>query len=286
MFRKLTALACVLLILVGCQDAYITAPYDDVLFTIEGTTVSKKDLFNVMKLNDDGSIILSDVQAKIYEKLVPTDDAFNKEVAELLAEQKASYGDLWATLLSYYGYTTDEEYAEKTLAPSLRQTKALTKAMSDDYDNLVKDLYVRKVAILEVSPENATGVLDALKNGTTWADAVKDKAVASSSYTGVEQIVTKNSTIDSTALSYIISQTEAGISEAITIPSKDTSVFIVNILIADQTELKDEAIETFVKDSSYQKTYIAKLLKDNNFKIYDKDIYGIIETNYPGALAN
>lgn len=290
MFKRLLVLCVATLVLVGCgSDARITSPRSEKLFTIEGSTVTEQDLFNVMTFNDAGAVILSHAQQVVLDKLVPNDDAFKEAVQKQLEETKEGYGTLWETILNYYGFESDEEYAENVIAPSLQLNKALTNVMTEDFDNMVKDLYVRKAAVLEVSKEDAAAALKALDEGTSWADVAKEFVLDNSSYTGTATIYHKDSStsvIDTTALSYIISAKENGISEAIDIPNNSTSQYIINVIEVDTAAIKDEIIASFATDSTFQTKYISKLLRDNGFKVFDKDLYDAIIADYPDALAN
>ena len=122
--KKIISLLTILLILVGCSLNSSTqiSDKDDVLFKIEDTSVTKGEVYNMLRYQQVGQIIINDAQNMLVESKVELTDEIRAEAQEMLEESKEQFGDYFE---AYYGSGDDEELLETVFIPAVRQRKLL-----------------------------------------------------------------------------------------------------------------------------------------------------------------
>lgn len=277
--KKLTLALISLLALTACSSNTIKPISNELLFSVNGKEIHEKDIFNAMKLSSGSvGIIYQQAQELLFNSLVEEDDAFEQKVQELLEEAKGYMGDNFELTIQQNGFENEQAYVDGVLKPLARVEIALTKVMSDDYENL-KSKRPRQVRILEVEIEDGKKVLELLKANQSFEDLYEEYGKKTSYFSGSKILVSEISDMDTTVLNAILNEENIGIlSDVIT---TENSAFVVEILSNDADELKDQAIKTFILNNQLMKQYLGQLFRDYKFTLYDQDLYDSFYVTYP-----
>lgn len=285
--KKLFALICTTLLLVGCSDARVKPSNDEMLFKVNDVTVTSQDLFAVMKLSDAGtslisqaaSVITKDVKDASIDEKVSVQLESLKEYFELMEQDFEAY-------LKTMGYESEQQYIEETLYPQYALNFLVEEKITADFATLSTEYQPIKARILEVKSENGDKALERIKNGESFDDVAKDLAKESTTYKGTTQVYTiKGATFPTPVSTFVTTQKTPGLSTVLTTEGSASS-YIVEIVETQSDRFKDEAIDVLLQNSTLTQTYIAKLYKENGFKVYDKDIYEALQTDYKDYLSN
>lgn len=280
--KKLISSLLVLLILTGCSgQAQIKPATNELFFTINGKEIREQDTFEAMRLSQ-GSVTLVQQEAQkiLLEKLVEEDEAFDKAVESTLKEAKELMGENFELTLKQNGFDSEEQYIEEVVKNVARVQIVITKAMSEDYTELAKKR-PRKVRLLEVSQSDSKKVVELAKAGESLEDLSKEYALEKTDHKGQEILVSEISTVDTKILEKALAMTETGLVEEAVASKEGTSYYVAEVTELDTEVLKEEALEHFSQDNTLSKTYLGKVFKDNDFKIYDQDIYNGFIEQYP-----
>lgn len=279
--KKLSFLLIALLALAGCASSGIEPVSNELLFTINGKEIKEADIFDAMKLSSGSVGIVQDkAQKMLLKEIVEEDEAFDKKVQEVLQEAKDLMGDNFELTLKQNGFENEDEYVEKIIKDIVRQSFALTKVMSDDYEAL-KSKRARKVRVLEVKATDGKKVLELLKAGESFETLDKEYGQDTSYYHGDEILVSEISDMDTSILNALLGKEETGIVESVQASSKGETAYVGEVTNIDADALKDEAIESFINNSKLTKEYMGRLFVEHNFKLYDQDLYDAYLQNYP-----
>lgn len=282
--KKLLAVMA-LFLLVGCSDAYANTSTNDVLFKVNDTEVKKNDLFAAMKAADSGRLAIEEGQAIITKDI--TDEEIMDDVNSKLAQQKEDLGDLFETQVKSLGFLDENDYVERSLKPYFRLQATIRKELANDYSEFATNYQPKDVQILQLtSREKADEVLALLNDGTDF-DAIDEDYLSGTTYTGEQKIYMMNDTSIPAEVSNFILETNTAVrSEVIETETGEVKYFIVNVIEPDVTKIQDKAIDAALEDSELTQKYIAKMYKDAGFKVYDKTIYDILQSDFKDYLAN
>lgn len=278
--RKLSIILILLLVLVGCTQNTVEPVTNELLFTINGKEIKEADIYDSMKLSPGSvAIIQKEAEKLLLRSIVEEDEAFDAEVKATLLEAKEIMGDNFELMLEQNDFESEEEYVEEIIKDLARLQIALRIAMEEDYENL-KDRRPRKVRVLEVDVKQGKKVLELLKANESFEDLDEKYGLESSFYHGEEIFVSEVEDMDPAILERLLAQEEAGILDEV-VASPNETAYVAEIVNIDADELKDEAIEAFVADQFLAQTYLGKFFVENNFKIYDQDLYDAFLEAYP-----
>lgn len=280
--KKLISSLLVLVILTGCAgQAKIKPATNELFFTINGKEITEKDTFEAMRLSQ-GSVTLVQQEAQkiLLEKLVVEDEAFDKVVESTLKEAKELMGENFDLTLKQNGFDSEEQYIEEVVKNVARVQIVITQAMEKDYAELAKKR-PRKVRLLEVKQSDSKTVVELAKAGQSLEELSKEYALEETDHKGQEILVSEISTVDTNILEKALAMTETGLVEEAVASKDGTSYYVAEVVELDTEVLKEEALEHFSQDNTLSKTYLGQVFKDNNFKIYDQDIYNGFVEQYP-----
>ncbi|CAM3665629.1 peptidyl-prolyl cis-trans isomerase [Erysipelothrix urinaevulpis] len=286
--KKLLLALVALLALTGCKDAFVNISSDQDLFTVEKSTTTKKDLFSVMKHYDSGvmqaSILLDEAKQQLI-KDVEVDDTMKKEAKEQIDYLKAMLGENYMQVIKNVGYNSEEEYIEKMLYPEYKFKKLVKAEIEKDFESLSEEYKPRKIRILEVEAKKADAALKQLKDGKKFDEVAKDNAVAQSQYNGTEQIVLLKSSQFPAAISDFLNKSNAPtLSEVLKDDTKPDSAYIVQVIEVEASKFKDGALGGLAINPDILAKYEGVVYRNNNFKVYDKDIYDNLMQSKPHYL--
>lgn len=285
--RKLLSIIAVALLLVGCTDARVQISSNETLLSVNGKTVTEQDLFNVMKLSDAGSIVISKA-SKILTKDVK-DASIDKRVEEQMTQVKEYFEMLnqdFGDYLTSLGYETEQQYIDEQLYPQYALNFLVEEKVEADYATLATEYKPIKVRILQTATiENANKALERIKNGESFETVSKDLVAEKATYTGETKVYSIKDTQFPTVVStFVTTQTAPGLSTVLTTEGSEIS-YIVEIIETQTDRIKDEAIDMLLENSTLTQSYIANLYKENGFKVYDRDILTGLQTSYSDYLS-
>ncbi len=285
--KKLVALLAVTLLLVGCSDARVQITSNETLLTVNGQTVTEQDLFNVMKLSDAGSTVISKA-SKILTKDVK-DASIDERVADQIKQVKEYFELLnqnFEDYLKSLGYETEQQYIDEQLYPQYALNFLVEQKIDADYATLATEYKPIKLRILQTATiANANSALERIKNGESFTDVAKDLAAEKATYVGETKVYSIKDTQFPTVVStFVTTQTAPGLSTVLTTEGSEIS-YVVEIIETQTDRIKDEAIEMLLENSTLTQSYIAKLYKENGFKVYDRDILTSLQSNYADYLS-
>lgn len=285
--KKLVALLAVTLLLVGCSDARVQITSNETLLTVNGQTVTEQDLFNVMKLSDAGSTVISNA-SKILTKDVK-DASIDERVADQIKQVKEYFELLnqnFEDYLKSLGYETEQQYIDEQLYPQYALNFLVEQKIEADYATLATEYKPIKLRILQTATiANANSALERIKNGESFTDVAKDLAAEKATYVGETKVYSIKDTQFPTVVStFVTTQTSPGLSTVLTTEGSEIS-YVVEIIETQTDRIKDEAIDMLLENSTLTQSYIAKLYKENGFKVYDRDILTSLQSNYADYLS-
>lgn len=280
--KKIISLLTILLILVGCSSNSSTqiTDKDDVLFKIEDTSVTKGEVYNMLRYQQVGQIIINDAQNMLVESKVELTDEIRAEAQEMLEESKEQFGDYFE---AYYGRGDDEELLETVFIPAVRQRKLLENYFEDNKDTIISEADPVKLNILYYdSQETAQNAIDLLNDGKSIADVLDELGTTSNHGVSREEptVIAKNK-LDDVVVRFI--ESEEGLLKNFTksplMDVTEAKFYVVKLIEDDNEALTEEYKEVFLADQEAGSKVIVDLFKAANFEVYDQAIYDGIKAN-------
>jgi foldase protein PrsA len=280
--KKIISLLTILLILVGCSLNSSTqiSDKDDVLFKIEDTSVTKGEVYNMLRYQQVGQIIINDAQNMLVESKVELTDEIRAEAQAMLEESKEQFGDYFE---AYYGRGDDEELLETVFIPAVRQRKLLENYFEDNKDTIISEADPVKLNILYYdSQETAQNAIDLLNDGKSIADVLDELGTTSNHGVSREEptVIAKNK-LDDVVVRFI--ESEEGLLENFTksplMDVTEAKFYVVKLIEDDNEALTEEYKEVFLADQEAGSKVIVDLFKAANFEVYDQAIYDGIKAN-------
>ena len=280
--KKIISLLTILLILVGCSSNSSTqiTDKDDVLFKIEDTSVTKGEVYNMLRYQQVGQIIINDAQNMLVESKVELTDEIRAEAQEMLEESKEQFGDYFE---AYYGRGDDEELLETVFIPAVRQRKLLENYFEDNKDTIISEADPVKLNILYYdSQETAQNAIDLLNDGKSIADVLDELGTTSNHGVSREKptVIAKNK-LDDVVVRFI--ESEEGLLKNFTksplMDVTEAKFYVVKLIEDDNEALTEEYKGVFLADQEAGSKVIVDLFKAANFEVYDQAIYDGIKAN-------
>lgn len=280
--KKIISLLTILLILVGCSLNSSTqiSDKDDVLFKIEDTSVTKGEVYNMLRYQQVGQIIINDAQNMLVESKVELTDEIRAEAQAMLEESKEQFGDYFE---AYYGRGDDEELLETVFIPAVRQRKLLENYFEDNKDTIISEADPVKLNILYYdSQETAQNAIDLLNDGKSIADVLDELGTTSNHGVSREEptVIAKNK-LDDVVVRFI--ESEEGLLKNFTksplMDVTEAKFYVVKLIEDDNEALTEEYKEVFLADQEAGSKVIVDLFKAANFEVYDQAIYDGIKAN-------
>lgn len=268
------------LTLAGCSDAYTNVSDANAeLFTVNGTTVTKADVYPTLLYYSGVDTTLDMVVEHIMSIEAPMSDEDITKAKKDFEEVKEGYGESFTFLLSYYGYTDADEFYEKVFLPQQEMIKLTKKYVETKFDTLAVTQKPRKVQIIEFEDkETAEEAYNRVFNEKEDFEAVA-KELGTESFDGSEMIVTTASTIDAKLLTRL---TETTVSKRVDeiVEGANGKFFVANVIEGDPENFREEACEAIATSSSVSNDATRYFLQKYKFKISDKTMYDLYKEKY------
>lgn len=283
--KKLIVLLSAMLILVGCANKEASTSKNDVIFTIGKNSIKQDQIFHTMKASDKGATAIRLAQNILTSDV--SDDDVKDALNEMLTRQKDDLKGEFLTEIQKLGFETEEDYVEKNLKPYVKLLHLLETTISEDYDRFAQEQIPRKVAVLEIlSKENATKAKDLVDKGASLETVAKelDEDVK---YAGeIKLDFLASSTLPNAVTRFLKETNEPATSEIIETGDSEKKYYIAELVDADLLAMKDEIIEAAMDTQDVSQRELARLYKQNGFKIFDQGIYNALKQTHAEYLAN
>lgn len=283
--KKLLVLVLAAFLLVGCYDK--TTKISDgktVLVSLDNAEITKGDVYDVMgKVEPYPAVVALTLSKRMIlaKEVGVTAEITTAAQAALAAWKEANKADI-AKALTDAGYKTEDEIYNQKFIVEAQSDSLVGKYLTDTYGTLVSTYRPVKARVMEIEKkDDATAALAAIKAGDTFA-AVADK-YGNDQYKPDLTIYTTQSDLPDLVLSFMKTASLPTLSDVIE-DTDNNLYYIVQISVADGNAMKDEVIATLKKDSTFIELALMGYYSTNKFKIYDRTLYDMINTNYPDYI--
>lgn len=284
--KKLIGIFSVLLLLAACgSNPSADLSSNDVIFEMDGKQVKQNELFTIMKASDAGNTALKLASKKLSESV--EDSVIQKELDEMIKTQKDDLGDKFLTEVKALGFDSEEDYINNSLKPYLKSKHLIETMLNEEYTSFASEYIPREAKIVRLTDEaKANEATEQLKSGKSFDDIAEDYK-DSTTYSGQSEIYfLQGSKLPTVVSEFITKQNAPATSEVLVTGKDDTQYFLVEVVEADATKLKDKAVERALGVSEITQKYIARIHKEHGFKVYDQSIYNALQEQYADYLAN
>lgn len=285
--KKISGILCVCALsitLVGCKDA--TAGVSDAkkaLITVGDTSITKGDVYKVLKGNSGASTALSMATDAIYDmEGIKVNDEMKKraekEFQEALKSSKQKEEDFLKNLKSY-GFESKEDYIEQYYYSEYKQ-EALNKKYVNDKKKSVFNTYnpVKGRVLETTSKEKAEDALKAIQKGEDFESTAK-KYGDTTTYNGKETVYISESGLPQSVFSQMVNVTKNGIISKVIEDTSSGKYYVAQVTEKDSSKFEKDAINTILETStSLKDTVLTYYLEKNKFTIYDIDVYNGIKS--------
>ena len=285
--KKLILALTALMVLAGCKDESSDISFNETLFSVEGTVIKQKDLYQVMKQYDTGvmgsAVIIDNARQTLIGDTEITED-MKKDAQEQLSMIKEMLGEGYLDIIKNIGYDTEEEYLEAMIYPEL-QYKALVKnEVLEDFDALNEEYAPRQVRILELKKDLAEAALKELKDGKDFDAVAEEHATVGSQFTGSKQVQLLKTTQVPEPVAEFLKRTDSPTLSDVLTSDESEQAYIVQVIEVDASRFENEAIDAYLSTESIATKYEGLLFRKSNFKVYDRDILDSIMEAQPTYL--
>lgn len=289
MKRRTVCLAALsLFLLTGCSGAKATiSNADETLFTVDSTTVTAGDEYNLIKKANGGSMTLELAKRAVYDNIVPATDEMKKAAEEEYKTLTTYYADL-ETQLSSIGYETKEDYIENVMLPEQQKTELQKQYFTDNKKAIRKQYKPSLATVLRCDSEDiAKEALEALKKGDDISTVYSKYSSADSTFTNEDIVVTtSNSDVPTRMVNKLYKADKKGLIEEVFTKDDGSGFAYIAILNThDYDKNADEFREAITSQSSTIETEMFKYYFEKlGFEIYDQDIFDYLKVNNPDFL--
>lgn len=283
--KKILYLLIIMVLLVGCSDAYanVSNPKEDVI-SIGDSAYTKSNLFNLMINQDPASLVVQMAKQKILEKEMPVTDDVTSQAKEELEYVKTLIGDDFLTNISLYGFASEQDYLDRALIPAAQEKLLIEKYIGDNLDLISTKYSPKKVRVLEFDGvDSANTALAAIKDGESVDDVAK-KYSTSMTYNGTERLVHIESTLPEVVKVFVNESSTPTLTSQPLLQESTSKYYVVQIIDTTASRFKEETIKELSSLSSINELVFENYFIEGEFAVYDKAIYDSVVKSYPNYL--
>ena len=276
-------MAALLVALSGCSDAStnISDPSTKIV-TIGNTTITRGDVYPILKNQGGVSSIISQVTKIICDKEVPVDDEIKKKAEESLATFKSLVGEEnWESFIASTGYSSEEEYMNERIIAAAQAEKLVNKYLEQNTDAIFAEYQPRQLQIFATDNEDtAKQALEKIQGGAEVKDVVSELG-GSEEFSGETILMTSAAGLASNVWSKIAEQSEPGVINEVLNTLTFSTYYVVKVVDVDPNNYKEQAVTTLAQVKDVQNEGFKFFLDKYNFEIYDIDVYNAFKLDYP-----
>ena len=283
--KKLLIIALAALMLTGCYDVTtkITDP-KTVLITLDGATITKGDVYNIMSQADPYPAVVALTLSKkiILEKEVGRTDAIKAAADAAKAAFIDEADDDLEGALKEAGYDTIDEMYEDKFIVEAQSDYLVGNYLNTTYSTVSSTYAPRKARIMKIDKEaDATAALAAIKAGQSFTDVAKKYSVTG--FNTETAIYYTGSELPEAVLTFLKDASLPTLSDVLEDTTNDL-YYIVQISVADASKIQTEVVDFFKKEASFVELALLGYYESNGFKIYDRALYDMISAQYPDYI--
>lgn len=290
--KKVSLLLCafaMLITLAGCKDAKANISDGKTkLVTINKTSISKNDLYGVLKSNSS-SAVLNLIQKQLYElEKIEITDAMKKESQKNIDEIKKSYKSdkEFKEALQNAGMKDENDYLNKIAYPAQQRAELIKKYAKDNKNKVFEKYHPVKASVIKCDKkDNADQALKALNEKQNIDEVSKRFGKKDEVSNGKEQIVFANSGISQVVYDKISQTSKAGLVNEVIADEATSSYYVIYIHSVDPNSYSNEAIDA-ISNGAYDITNdMLKFYADKyKLEIYDIDAYNQLKASNPDLI--
>lgn len=191
-----------ILLLSGCGTKVKLKDGKEVVASLKDKEFTAEELFDELKEKYGNTVLLNMIDSYIIETEISDNSSYESKAKAELSSMKQyyeQYGTDWSTVLSYYGFSNDDEFLKSYIETNKRTDivkKYLKEEVTDDeiekyYEEEIYGDYTVKHILINVSTstsmtdeeketakndakKKAEEVIEKLNNGENWSNLVKE----------------------------------------------------------------------------------------------------------------
>lgn len=275
-----------LLLLSGCAGHQTTLKNgDQALFQVGDKKVTKNQVYDLLKTNDGGSVLLSKVQDAIATSEVKVTKAMKKKAEDTLKSYESE--ENFEANLKASGYTKDS-YLKKVILPGLQAQALNEQYFTDNKKGILKKYKPSQVIILQMDNEKtAKKALKAIKAGKNFDDIYQQYSTSSSTWSNTKTLITtETSTLPTRLIKQAYAAKSKGVIDEVFKSDDDNSTmtYLVNVISNDYKTLKDDLISNLSSGSTFTTEVTTYYLKKGQFSIHDQTVFDALRASHPEML--
>ena len=283
MNKKIIPIAIASTLLVGCGSSAVNYSSEvengsKTAINIDGTEISKNDIYHYLLEQFGSSEILSLALTYIADQEITDEDAFNTRLNEEIASQEES-GTSLDDIAKQYGLENRQQYIDQVLSIGVKQQMLKEKYINKNYKKLVKEYKVKYLKTITLDTEaGAKKLLKEIKNGSDF-----DTVMNENSGSDVGMVTTETTTVDSNIIKKLDDFTKDGVHNKV-IETSDSKYAIVYVYNTDTSEVEDGIKSNLSSISDMSTKMETYYLKQYNFDVHEDAIRDEIEETEPDYL--
>ena len=278
--KKILVVLASLLLVSGCSDAYANLKDGSTeVFKVGSKTVTKEDMYQLMKNSSGAYYVLNDATGIILDKEIEVSDAMRKEAEDTLTIYKDMYGESFTQMLEAYGFKDEEDYVNNAIFKSKQLTELVKKYGEDNFDAMVEKYAPRKALVLSTdTTDDADAAFTELKGGTEPEEVIGAYNLIGF---GEDSIILSEDDYPAEVKAILLSNTD---DEWVKVPASDGNTYLIKVTESDPANIKDEFLDELAMNTEVQEASDHFYFDKYGFTIYDKDLYDAFKDNYPNYL--
>lgn len=286
MKKKIIPLVIASTLLVGCSSSSAinysseVSNGDKTAINIDGTEISKNDIYHYLLEQYGSSEVLSLALTYIADQEITDEEAYKTKLDETIAEQKESAGvTSLDDIAKQYGLENEQEFIDKIVSVGVKQEMLKEKYIDENYKKLVKEYKVKYLKTITVDTEaGAKKILEQIKDGSDFDTIMNENGGSDAG-----MVTTETTTVDKNIIKKLDKFTKDGVYEKV-IKTSDSKYAIVYVYNTDTSGVTDEIKSNLSTISDMSTKVESYYLKQYNFTINEKAIEDEINESQPDYL--
>lgn len=284
MKKSIIALAVLLVAVSGCATTDTNVNNDKTLLTIDGDSISAKDVYKGLKASGDVSAVTAAIDKVVANTAVKTTKEIEKEAKAALQTYKNSVeSDKWEATLKDKGYKNEKQYYEDVSLVTVKLSKVTEAYIKKEFSELASRYEVKKLRIFTTNDsQKAKQAAEALEKKKADFEAITKQFGDTSKYNGSEGVYNNTSGLPSTVWNAVLDMKKGEISKTIADPDNG-AFYIVQLSENDATKFKEDAT-TSIKSISIKNENGLSLddeayhyfLLESGYNVHDTDVYAAL----------
>lgn len=277
--KKIFTLIITLLVLVGCSSGAIAkvSDGDTELITVADSTITKGNIFNMMRHQDLGTMIVDIAKTAVVNELVEVDQAIEDRAQELLDENKEYFGEAFENII-LNSFESEQEFVELQLIPAAQQETLARWYFDDNFESIAQQQNPRRAIIITTDTvEDAQAVIEGLNADEDIEALVEEYGNPAANANAVTIASTSN--VPQKVHDFVKSSVKGDMTNEPIEDATSDDVYVIKIVEDDVNEFIEEYFSIYVINANNMDTVFAHYFEELNFSVYDQLFYDSIKNN-------